>query len=107
MIDNILDMRYLSTLIPRMADEHDWDLRIHYEVKADLRLEHLQALFDAKVTDIQPGIESLNCRLLRAMDKGVTGARNVQLLRDARRTKIVIGTTFTASPEKWRTTMLA
>src|SRR5436190_4196968 len=82
MVDNILDMQYFKTLLPEMAAS-GWDLRIHYEIKSNLNAEQVRALREAGVTLVQPGIECLNSRVLRLMRKGVTGAQNVQFLRDA------------------------
>jgi hypothetical protein len=59
----------------------DWDLRIHYEIKSNLEQDDVRGLKAAAVTHVQPGIESLSSRVLTLMRKGVTGARNVQLLR--------------------------
>ncbi len=81
-VDNILDLAYLTELMPRIQ-ESGWDLRIRYEVKANLKPGQLAVLRDAGVTHIQPGIESLNSRALRLMDKGVHGTQNVFLLRAA------------------------
>src|SRR6202012_3960290 len=36
MVDNIIDMAYFNGLLPAMADA-DWDLRVHWEVKSNLR----------------------------------------------------------------------
>ncbi|GAA4493705.1 RiPP maturation radical SAM C-methyltransferase [Actinoallomurus oryzae] len=79
-VDNILDLAYLAELMPRIR-ESGWDLRVRYEVKANLKPDQLAVLRDAGVTHIQPGIESLNSRALRLMDKGVHGTQNVFLLR--------------------------
>lgn len=79
--DNIIDMKYITTVLPTIR-RHGWDLRLHYEIKANLHREQLKALQDAGVWHIQPGIESLSTHILGLMDKGTTGARNVQLLRD-------------------------
>lgn len=81
MVDNIIDMGYFNGLLPSMADG-DWDLRVHYEVKSNLRPEQLDQLAAAGVVHIQPGIESLNEHVLKLMDKGVGGAKNVELLRN-------------------------
>jgi ribosomal peptide maturation radical SAM protein 1 len=81
-VDNILDMGYIRTLLPRLADR-DYDLRLHYEVKANLRRRQLETLRGAGLVHVQPGIESLSSRVLAIMRKGVTGAQNVRLLRDA------------------------
>lgn len=81
--DNILDMRYLKTLLPDLAAQ-DWDVRIFAEVKANLTRAHVTALREAGITRIQPGIENLASSVLELMDKGVTGTQNVRLLRDCR-----------------------
>ena len=79
-VDNILDMRYIETLFPRLAAcGHKFEL--FYEVKANLRLDQLLKLHQGGLRHIQPGIESLSDDVLRLMEKGVTGLQNIQLLR--------------------------
>jgi len=78
--DNILDPTYVDTLLPRLA-ALDWDLRIFYEVKSNLKPTDLAALSKAGVTMVQPGIESLSTRVLSIMDKGATGPAQVRSLR--------------------------
>ncbi|MET8682884.1 RiPP maturation radical SAM C-methyltransferase [Streptomyces sp. NPDC004732] len=80
--DNILDMNYLRSMVPRLA-EADCDLRISYEIKSNMRREQLASLVAAGIHYVQPGIESLNGRVLKLMDKGVTGCQNVRMMRDA------------------------
>ncbi|MBP2334752.1 magnesium-protoporphyrin IX monomethyl ester (oxidative) cyclase [Saccharothrix coeruleofusca] len=82
MVDNILDMKYLDTAMPELA-ALDCDLRIHYEIKSNMTREQLSRLKEANVLFVQPGIESLSSHVLRLMDKGVSGAHNVRMLRDA------------------------
>jgi ribosomal peptide maturation radical SAM protein 1 len=79
-VDNILDMRYFHELLPRLA-EQDHDLALFYEVKANLTREQVRMMAAAGITQIQPGIESLNSALLRLMNKGVTAIQNIQLLK--------------------------
>ena len=78
--DNILDPAYIDSLLPHLAAS-DWDLRLFYEVKSNLKPEHMRALAEAGVTMVQPGIESLATGTLELMDKGVTGAGQVRALR--------------------------
>jgi ribosomal peptide maturation radical SAM protein 1 len=78
MADNIMDARYADTLLPRLVDD---DLRLFYEVKANLRREQVVAMARAGVVWIQPGIESLSTPVLRLMAKGTTRLTNLQLLR--------------------------
>ena len=79
-VDNILDMRYFNDFIPALAAEH-LGIDLFYEVKANLKKEHLRALVRAGIRLIQPGIESLSTAVLTRMRKGVTAIQNVQLLK--------------------------
>jgi ribosomal peptide maturation radical SAM protein 1 len=79
-VDNILDMKYVRTLFPRLA-EAGIHLDLFYEVKANLRLDQLREMRAGGVTQIQPGIESFSDSVLKLMDKGCTGFQNIQLLR--------------------------
>ncbi len=79
-VDNILDMRYVDTLFPRLAAS-GLELELFYEVKSNLRYEQLVKLHRGGMRQIQPGIESFSNRVLRLMDKGVTGFQNIQLMR--------------------------
>jgi ribosomal peptide maturation radical SAM protein 1 len=79
-VDNILDWRYLDTLIPELA-RAPRRLDLFFALKANLRKEQLRALRDAGVGKIQPGIESLSDPVLRLMRKGETGLQNIQLLK--------------------------
>ncbi|OKI02315.1 B12-binding domain-containing radical SAM protein [Streptomyces sp. CB02923] len=80
--DNILDMAYLTSMAPRLQ-ESGYDLRLCYEIKSNLRREQLRTLSAAGIGYIQAGVENLSSRVLKLMDKGVTGCQNVRLLRDA------------------------
>jgi ribosomal peptide maturation radical SAM protein 1 len=80
-VDNIIDSAYYRTVLPRIA-ELDWDLRVHYELKSNLKPTEIEALRAAGVAHVQPGIESLSSPVLKLMDKGVSGLRNVRTLRD-------------------------
>jgi ribosomal peptide maturation radical SAM protein 1 len=79
-VDNILDMRYFTALLPRLAAEPA-PVRFSWEVKANLTREHVRQLAEARIDTIQPGIESLNDVVLDLMDKGTTMLRNVALLK--------------------------
>jgi ribosomal peptide maturation radical SAM protein 1 len=89
-VDLILDMSFFQTLVPRLI-EAGWDLRVHYEIKSNLRAEHIAALAAAGIVDVQPGVESLNTRVLKIMDKGVDGASNIRLLRDCEEHGLTVG----------------
>ncbi|MFL6198474.1 MAG: RiPP maturation radical SAM C-methyltransferase [Thermoanaerobaculia bacterium] len=80
MADNIMDMRYLKTLLPRIAEE-GLQLTLFYEVKSNLKKGEVRQLRTAGVSAIQPGIESLSDEVLRIMRKGVKALQNIQLLK--------------------------
>jgi len=80
-VDNIIDSNYYRTVLPRIA-ELDWDLRVHYELKSNLKPAEIESLRLARVAHVQPGIESLVSPVLKLMDKGVSGVHNVRTLRD-------------------------
>ena len=82
-VDNILDMGYFTSVLPRLA-EAPLDQPIFYETKANLSRAQVQGLRAAGIATIQPGIENLSDRVLRLMRKGTTGLRNIQLLKWAR-----------------------
>lgn len=78
--DNILDHRAFDDLLPALAAA-PMHLDLFYEIKANLRRDHVRALAAAGVRWVQPGIESLCTRVLTRMRKGVSALRNVMLLR--------------------------
>lgn len=79
-VDNILDHRYLRTLIPRLArDERPF--LMHYEVKSNLSPPVIAALADAGIRKVQPGIETFDTASLMHMKKGVSGIQNIQTLK--------------------------
>jgi ribosomal peptide maturation radical SAM protein 1 len=85
MTDNIMPYTFFKTLVPELAGlaVEMPTLRLYYEQKANLSLEQVLALMKAGITHIQPGIEALSTSLLKRMDKGVTAAQNIALLRYA------------------------
>lgn len=81
-VDNILDNKYFDAMLPALAEaDHG---TFFYEIKANLRRDRVQALSRARVRWVQPGIEALHDDLLRLLNKGVSAAINVQLLKWAR-----------------------
>lgn len=78
--DNILDMRYFDDFVPALAARRR-RLDLFYEVKANLKKEHLRLLRDAGIRVVQPGIESFSDPVLERMRKGTSALQNVQLLK--------------------------
>jgi ribosomal peptide maturation radical SAM protein 1 len=89
-VDNILDLNYLATLLPALA-ESGADYQIFYEVKSNLNRAQLKLMAEAGVSRIQPGLESLSSNVLRLMRKGVRAAQNVNVLRWAQYYNIEVG----------------
>ncbi|HYF90951.1 MAG TPA: RiPP maturation radical SAM C-methyltransferase [Symbiobacteriaceae bacterium] len=79
-VDNILDMKYFKDFIPALK-ALEIDIELFYETKANLRRDQLEAMRDAGIAAIQPGIESLDTDILRLMRKGVSALQNIQLLK--------------------------
>jgi ribosomal peptide maturation radical SAM protein 1 len=79
-VDDILDMRYFQTVLPRIAAA-DLGMEFFWEVKANLSHEQVRLLRDAGVVFIQPGIESLSDHVLKLMRKGTSAFRNLELLK--------------------------
>jgi hypothetical protein len=73
-------MKYFNDFVPELA-ARERGLELFYEVKANLRKEHIFLLSDAGITSIQPGIESFSTPVLQLMKKDVTGLQNIQLLQ--------------------------
>lgn len=82
-VDNIFNMEYFQTLLPALNDLHQ-DLRLFYEVKVNLTPLQLEQLSRTGVRWIQVGIESLDSRILKLINKGSKSWQNVQVLKWAR-----------------------
>jgi len=87
-VDSVMPYSYFHTLIPRLACEL-LDMHFFYEQKSNLSLRKVLALKNARVTEFQAGIEALSTPLLKRMNKGVTAAQNIRLLRYARSAQLV------------------
>lgn len=74
----IFDFKYFKTLLPLMKELKSY---FRFEVKANLKPQQLVDMLDAGVIEVQPGVESLDDRVLKLMDKGVTGVQNLLLLK--------------------------
>ncbi len=79
-VDNIMDRRYFSTVLPELAKLPS-SAEIFYEIKSNVTKADVRALRDAGVRHVQPGIESLSDHVLSLMKKGVTTIQNLQLLK--------------------------
>jgi ribosomal peptide maturation radical SAM protein 1 len=82
-VDNILDLGYLRNVIPELAASGR-GYEIFFETKANLTRAQLQLMSSAGVRWLQPGIESLDDGVLKAIAKGTTARQNLQLMKWAR-----------------------
>jgi bacteriocin maturation radical SAM protein 1 len=78
--DNIMDMKYLDTVVPELI-ERNAGYNFYFEVKVNLKKEHLRKLGLAGMMHLQPGIENLSTSVLKLMRKGCTFLQNVQFLK--------------------------
>lgn len=86
--DNILNMNYFESLLPKLASNKLDPYYLHVETKANLNEQHIIKLKNAGVRWIQPGIENLHDESLKALGKGTTAINNVQLLKITQKYKI-------------------
>lgn len=82
-VDNIVDHKQFDGLFD-IIREQQLSFRFFYEIKANISRHDLEALAAAGVRAIQPGIESLNSRILKLMKKGSGVLHNVSCLKWAR-----------------------
>ena len=88
-VDEILDMRYFKTLLPVIEDS-DLDVELFYEIKANLTHHQVGQMARGRITNVQPGIESLSDHVLDLMAKGTSALKNVQLLKWCREYGITV-----------------
>ncbi|ALI36866.1 Ribosomal protein S12 methylthiotransferase RimO [Candidatus Nitrosocosmicus oleophilus] len=86
-VDNILDLRYINSLFPELEKE-EIGVQFFYETKSNLSKQQLIQMKNTGVNYLQPGIESLSDKILKIMEKGVTGLQNIQLLKWCRELNI-------------------
>lgn len=82
--DSILDNSYYSSVLPKLAElrsQGRFKTGLFFELKSNLRREHMALLAAAGVVRAQPGIENFSSRILHAVRKGVTGLRQVAVLK--------------------------
>ncbi|HEX8145178.1 MAG TPA: RiPP maturation radical SAM C-methyltransferase [Pyrinomonadaceae bacterium] len=91
-VDNILDLAYIQTLLPRLAMSEPYTL--FFETKSNLKREQLEKIADAGIRRLQPGIENMHDEVLRLIDKGTTALLNVRLLKWAREIGVFITWNF-------------
>jgi ribosomal peptide maturation radical SAM protein 1 len=79
-VDNIMPHRYHTEVVPHLAD-YSRGAEVFFEIKANLRREHVESFRRANIRQVQPGIESLSTPVLQMMGKGITAIANIHTLR--------------------------
>jgi ribosomal peptide maturation radical SAM protein 1 len=87
-VDNIMDLKYINALFPKIV-ETGLDVELFYETKSNLSRTQLRIMKKGGVSMIQPGIESLSKKILGAIEKGVTGTTNIELLKWCRELDVI------------------
>jgi ribosomal peptide maturation radical SAM protein 1 len=82
-VDNILDTHYINSLVPILASRQE-KLSVFFEVKSNLKRHQIELFARAGIRTIQPGIESLDTRVLNLMRKGCAAWQNILLLKWSR-----------------------
>jgi len=77
-VDNIIPKEYIDGVFGRIKPPDN--VKLFYEVKADLSESDVRTLAAGGVRDIQPGIEAFATSTLKLMRKGTTAFHGVRLL---------------------------
>ncbi|AQG79578.1 RiPP maturation radical SAM C-methyltransferase [Spirosoma montaniterrae] len=92
-VDSIISHGAFNSLLPKLTQlrsEFGYDFSFFFECKSNLSTHHATRFRDAGVRSVQPGIESFSDNILRMMDKGTTGAKQVQCLKLCAEREIVV-----------------
>ncbi|MFC2145922.1 RiPP maturation radical SAM C-methyltransferase [Acidobacteriota bacterium] len=79
--DNVIPKFFIKDVLPYL--DIPQDVRIYFEIRADLQDEDLRALSQQGVKYMQAGIESLATSTLKLMRKGTTAFQNIMLLKNS------------------------
>lgn len=92
-VDSIISHGAFNSLLPKLSQlrtEFGYDFSFFFECKSNLSTHHTTRFRDAGVRSVQPGIESFSDNILKMMDKGTTGAKQVQCLKLCAEREIVV-----------------
>ncbi len=91
--DNIMDKRFHKSLMPKLI-ESEAPYSLFFETKSGLTKKDVQEMRQAGVTWIQAGIETLDSRVLRLINKGCRAWENIRMLKFGRQYGLFIGWNF-------------
>jgi ribosomal peptide maturation radical SAM protein 1 len=92
-VDVNLDSAYFDTLLPDLSEASD-SYNILWMVRPDLSRDKVALLSTAGFKWVFAGIESFDDEILGGLNKGTTGASNIQFLKWAREFGIFVGWLF-------------
>lgn len=87
--DTILSRTHLNKALPRLAS-FETKPELFYEIKANMKEKEMELFDKAGIHWVQPGIESLNSRLLKLLNKGASSLQNLALLKWCRERNIKV-----------------
>ncbi|MCK5524150.1 MAG: RiPP maturation radical SAM C-methyltransferase [Thiomargarita sp.] len=87
--DNIMPYSYFKEVLPVLKNKHK-EITFYYEQKANIDLNRMRILKEARIDVIQPGIEAVSTSLLNRMNKGIKGYQNIAMMRYARSCGVTI-----------------
>jgi ribosomal peptide maturation radical SAM protein 1 len=79
-VDNIMDQKYIKEVLPFLKIPEA--ASVDYEVRSNLSQEDLATCAKFHVNIMQPGIESLNTKVLSLIQKGVSAFTNIRFLKN-------------------------
>ena len=78
--DSILDLNYFNDLLPAIREQGS-PYHLFYQTTALLTKDQIRVMSEAGIHGGQFGIESLNTKALKALNKNVSGWKNIQILK--------------------------
>ncbi|MCP4111571.1 MAG: RiPP maturation radical SAM protein 1 [Desulfobacteraceae bacterium] len=89
--DNNMSPEYYETLLPELAESPFKDkIKLLFEVKSIITRKQINALANAGVVYIHPGIENFSTRLLKLMKKGTNALQNIYFLKLCREYNLTV-----------------
>jgi ribosomal peptide maturation radical SAM protein 1 len=83
-VDSIINFKFFNELLPTLGElrrKRAWDFTFFFESKSNINRDQARRFRDGGVNHVQPGLETFSDHVLELMDKGTTGARQIQCLK--------------------------
>lgn len=89
LVDNIIPENYYKYMLQEVSEIKE-DFYLFYEIRSNLNNKRAEQLSKAHVLMVQPGIESLETKILKIMGKGLEGIDNIQTLKIAEKYDLLV-----------------